>query len=52
MLTEEEIKSLMEKVKAIKDYYLSHSPKWESLYFFKSNRVMLHPLYDNSGWEH
>jgi hypothetical protein len=27
MLTEEEIKSLMEKVKAIKDYYLSHSPK-------------------------
>jgi hypothetical protein len=27
MLTEEEIKALMEKVKAIKDYYLSHSPK-------------------------
>lgn len=27
MLTEEEIKTLMEKVKAIKDYYLSHSPK-------------------------
>lgn len=27
MLTEEEIKSLIEKVKTVKDYYLSHSPK-------------------------
>lgn len=27
MLTEEEIKSLIEKVKTVKDYYFSHSPK-------------------------